>query len=177
MEFFYWGYIASSAALGDIDGDSRLEVCIGSSGNLYCLNGEDGSLLWSVSVTIDSSSPVIGHIDGDRKLEICIGVSRSNYSYCFNGEDGSISLKLKLTSIFSTPAMGDVNGNGYIEICMGSRDFNLYCFQGGPMPSLDLLPWSKFRYDLQNAGFFGSTAPKFAPFLPLATHGFIQISR
>lgn len=36
--------------MGDVDGDGRLEVCFtaGGDGNLYCLNGEDGSILWAV---------------------------------------------------------------------------------------------------------------------------------
>jgi len=39
--------IWSPPAIGDIDGDGKLEVVFGSWDNyLYALNGEDGSLLW-----------------------------------------------------------------------------------------------------------------------------------
>jgi outer membrane protein assembly factor BamB len=50
---FYWSYttgnnVWSSPALGDIDGDGKLEVVVGSfDNNVYALNGENGSFLWS----------------------------------------------------------------------------------------------------------------------------------
>ncbi|MHA2016288.1 MAG: FG-GAP-like repeat-containing protein, partial [Candidatus Thorarchaeota archaeon] len=75
-----WSYttedwVCSSAALGDVDGDMKLEVVIGSRDDkVYCLNGEDGSVLWSYTTgaSIDSSA-ALGDVDGDGKLEVVIG--------------------------------------------------------------------------------------------------------
>ncbi len=49
---FKWSYTMDPGepddpAVGDIDGDGLLEIVIPSDdGNVYALNGEDGSLLW-----------------------------------------------------------------------------------------------------------------------------------
>ncbi|MHA1736179.1 MAG: FG-GAP repeat domain-containing protein, partial [Candidatus Thorarchaeota archaeon] len=91
-----WSYttgdwVCSSAALGDVDGDGKLEVVIGSRDDkVYCLNGEDGSVLWSYAtgIAVDSSA-ALGDVDGDGKLEVVIG-SYDNKVYCLNGEDGSV---------------------------------------------------------------------------------------
>jgi len=43
----------SSPALGDVDSDGMLEVIIGSNdGNIYALNGEDGSKLWNFTTNV-----------------------------------------------------------------------------------------------------------------------------
>lgn len=58
----------------------------------YCLNGENGSVLWSFA--LDPSPfplevfPVVGDIDQDGEKEICI--NDKNAIYCINGKDGSL---------------------------------------------------------------------------------------
>jgi len=79
--------VESSPALGDIDGDGKLEIVVGSNDDkLYALNGEDGSVLWSYTTGGDIvSSPALGDIDGDGKLEIVVG-SNDDKLYALNGE-------------------------------------------------------------------------------------------
>ena len=54
--------------------------------NVYVLNGEDGSLVWSYETGGPvESSPALGDVDGDGRLEVVIGSTDYNV-YCFAGE-------------------------------------------------------------------------------------------
>jgi len=76
------------SSLADVDGDGMLEVIVGSlDDNVYCLNGEDGSLLWKYTTGGDiRCSPILGDVDNDGKLEIIFG-SCDHGVYCL-GVDG-----------------------------------------------------------------------------------------
>ena len=69
------GNVRSSPALGDVDGDGRLEVIIGSGDyRVYALNGEDGSLLWTYETGGRiMSSPALSDLDRDYVVEIVVG--------------------------------------------------------------------------------------------------------
>ena len=130
---YYTGSLVySSPAIGDIDGDGKPEVVIGSDSNcVYALNGEDGSMLWSYCVTYDvSSSPAIADIDGDGKSEIIFG-TEGGYVYVLNGEDGSIlwSYYTGYNIYYSSPAIGDIDGDGKQEIVIGCG-YYVYALNG-----------------------------------------------
>ena len=131
-----WSYttgssISSSPALGDINGDGKLEVVIGSNNSkVYALNGEDGSLLWSYTTGDEiHSSPALGDIDGDGKLEVVVG-SNDRKVYALNGEDGSLLWSYKTNGgVSSSAALGDIDEDGNIEVVIGSSD-GLYTLNG-----------------------------------------------
>ncbi|MGQ4876151.1 MAG: FG-GAP-like repeat-containing protein [Promethearchaeia archaeon] len=123
-----WSYnagdiIEPSPSLGDIDGDGKLEIVIGSyDQKLYALNGEDGSLYWYyLSSSNIYSSSALADIDNDGKLEIVFG----NYYgvYAINGEDGNILWHSSIThSNYPAPAINDINGDGKLDIVIGGSD-------------------------------------------------------
>ncbi len=125
-------FIYSSPAVGDIDGDGKLEVVFGSGDTyIYALNGEDGSLLWKFKTGNKVwSSPALGDIDGDGKPEVVFG-SEDNYLYVLNGEDGSLLWKFKTGKwVDSSPALGDIDGDGKPEVVFGSGDTYIYALNG-----------------------------------------------
>jgi len=66
----------SSPAIGDVDGDCELEaVIVNNAGTLYVLNGKDGSVQQSRSITASGTdaSPIIADLDGDQLLEVIVG--------------------------------------------------------------------------------------------------------
>jgi len=131
-EFTAGNIIFSSPALGDIDGDGKLEVVVGSlDSKLYALNGEDGSKLWEFTAGDGIySSPALGDIDGDGKLEVVVG-SWDNKLYALNGEDGSKLWEFTTgEEIYSSPALGDIDGDGKLEVVVGSLDDKLYALNG-----------------------------------------------
>nr|MDO8135669.1 PQQ-binding-like beta-propeller repeat protein [Candidatus Njordarchaeum guaymaensis] len=84
-----WNYttgsdVHSSPCVADVDGDSQLEVLVGSADNkLYCLGGT-GGLEWSYT-TGESihSSPCVADVDGDSQLEVLVG-SYDHKVYCLS---------------------------------------------------------------------------------------------
>ena len=102
-------YIHSSPALGDVDGDRRLEIVVGSGdgmpagrANLVYGWNHDGTVLhlpggsaWPrQTVNAVVAPPAIGDIDGDGELEIVIGeggysLTSNNKLYAWNA-DGSL---------------------------------------------------------------------------------------
>ncbi|MGQ4913324.1 MAG: FG-GAP-like repeat-containing protein [Candidatus Asgardarchaeia archaeon] len=124
--------VVSSPALGDVDGDGKLEVIIGSyDNNIYVLSGENGTCLWKyLTGDLVRSSPALGDVDGDGKLEVIIG-SDDNNIYVLNGEDGTRLWKYATGSwVDSSPALGDVDGDGKPEVIIGSYDNNIYVLNG-----------------------------------------------
>ncbi len=88
-----WRYAAPNKVQGpgslvDVDGDNSLEFLVPqnySNSNstipdtLYCLNAEDGSLLWKIALGPDVHTPFAGDIDGDDCVEILTG-TREDYT-------------------------------------------------------------------------------------------------
>ena len=119
----------SSPSYGDIDNDGKAEVVFVSD-NIYALNGEDGSVLWSFSPAWPGpSSPALADINNDGKLEVVV-VSFDKI-YALNGEDGS---ELWVNPIqsggLSSPAIGDLDNDGKFEVVFGSYNNNVYALNG-----------------------------------------------
>lgn len=116
------GFSNSSPALGDLDGDGRLEVVFGSWNEaLFAVNGEDGSILWSYPILGlgNSGAPIIADIDNDQKPEVVF--SSGDTLYAFQGESGDLlwSSVLSLSSTGTSPSAADLDGDGTLEVIFG----------------------------------------------------------
>ena len=87
------GY-ADKPTVADLNGDSRLEVLIGTDrGFMIALSGGNGNVLWSLSTEgLESfiTNPLVGDPDTDGRPEVIFTGSRNGSIFCLNGEDGSI---------------------------------------------------------------------------------------
>jgi len=123
----------SPPTLGDTSGDGYLEVVFGGGqrNSTYCLNGEDGSLLWKFDTNgTVLSSPALGDLDSNGHLEIVFG-SGDGYIYCLNGEDGSLLWKFDTNgTVLSSPALGDLDGDLCLEVVVGNYNGSVYCLNG-----------------------------------------------
>jgi len=129
------GPIYAPPAMGDIDGDGFEEVVIGGyyfrggDPNLYALNGEDGSILWTFSTMDEGSTfekgfegaPTLYDINDDGALDVLIG-SRNYYFYALDGTDGSVMWKSQFEHyIRITSPIGDIDKDGVDEILVGDN--------------------------------------------------------
>ena len=149
------GGIWSSPALGDINGDGKLEIVIGttrteegyilnilpidiSSGKIFALNFQgnaiDGfpvSLCTGIpGTTIGYSSPVLADLDGDGLFEIIFGSSDGLNCLAPDGEEMPgfpITTDGSLQDSFI--AVGDLEEDGSPEIVSGCRDGRLYVWR------------------------------------------------
>jgi len=156
------GEIYSSPAIGDVDGDSALEIVFGVRGkwsdNFYCINNQGIPLNnWPRTVNSDIiSSPVLADIDEDGDLEI-FAWTTSAYLYAFHHTGAGVYssdgvLKILYGSAVGTPAIGDINDDGDLEIicCGGNNSDSLFVWDryGNYLPPFPIQIMSKMPFSV-----------------------------
>jgi outer membrane protein assembly factor BamB len=151
-----------NSALGDLDGDGKIEVVVGdSAGYIYCLN-DSGTQKWKFKTEIKKDSLVgifstaIKDMDDDGKLEaIAIAVeavlgSEKAYGYIYCLSDlGILKWKFKTEAFLSSLAIGDIDSDGESEVVVGGSASEggetygyVYC-----LSNLGILKW-RFKADV-----------------------------
>jgi hypothetical protein len=128
--------IQSSPAIGDINGDGRLELVVGA-GDFY--HSSDGHRVfvfdlatganlpgWPVLTGgITMSSPALGDIDGDGRPEVVIG-SSNGVIQAYKGNGGRILAVQLSGQQTASPIVADLNGDGHNDIGVGTdRDYSV----------------------------------------------------
>ncbi|NMC02930.1 MAG: VCBS repeat-containing protein [Chloroflexi bacterium] len=153
----------SSPAVGNLDGDSELEIVVGTRGHQVYAFNPDGSVVsgWPVTVPAEvNSSPAIGDLNGDGLNEVVVGVGwedRSNdggiYAFACNGQllsgwpvvtgDENLGHDGHPDGVFGSPSLADLDGDGYLEVIVASFDQYLYVlkYDGTPMPGWPFFLW------------------------------------
>jgi outer membrane protein assembly factor BamB len=111
------------SASADLDGDGYLEIVFSNyrnDGYIYCLNAEDGSLLWKKDIGgCGDVAPLIVDADDDGNLEVILPGSCNPKTFCFNGKTGEIKWAANTRGSDSPPTMADLDGDGKQEILHG----------------------------------------------------------
>jgi hypothetical protein len=139
----------SSPALGDVDGDGKLEIVAGGWDMQVHIWRYDGTELpgWP-RVAFDTvwSSPALADLNRDGKLEIVIGTDAADggylHAYRVDGTDLPGFPKHIDQTIYSSPAVADLNGDGSLDIVVGTgnfysgRGYAVYAWDasGNPLP-------------------------------------------
>ncbi|MBD3348638.1 MAG: hypothetical protein GF400_05525, partial [Candidatus Eisenbacteria bacterium] len=146
------GGFRSSPAVGEVDGDTGVEIVGAAWGNagtaedpayeVYVWNADDGSVLAGWPVTTEKfcwSSPTLADLDHDGRCEILL-VSADGNLYCwrYNGSeyvdgDGdplTLGVFAEIGSMwnYTSPAVADLDGDRDLEIIQPSRSESVYVY-------------------------------------------------
>jgi len=126
----------NSMIIGDIHGNSDLEICFYAGGPSYCLSvmDIDGMISWQYPALADyiELSPACGDITGDGRPEVIL---------CFNdGLDAGIMVFDSTGNLLPgfpirghnayPPALADADNNGVSDILCGSTEWDMYAYTG-----------------------------------------------
>ncbi len=127
--------IDSSPCLTDLNGGGYDVVAGDNSGNLYALDGTDGSLIWASPFHAGGgigSSPAADDVNYDDIPDIAFG-AYDGHVYMVNGATGALIWKYNcgtgLFNVESSPALYDADGDGVNDVAVGADD-TVFCFKG-----------------------------------------------
>jgi hypothetical protein len=139
-------HVASSPAIGDLDGDGDLEIVVGYGSTFDTTHDggvaafkADGTRMWTVTTAAILSwthapvqgTPAIGDVDGDGKMEVAFG-SLDQHIYLVDGTTGANKPGWPVDAhdtVFSSPALYDIDGDGLPDIIIGTDAH----FEGPPI--------------------------------------------
>jgi hypothetical protein len=159
-------------ALGDLDGDGKLEIVVALFDGTVRAYRHDGTELWKYDyaqgAVLAGGEPALGDVTGDGKIDVVFGTYSPNNSA--KTREGIVGLDrsgkllpgfpLRLsaesgtkTGIRAGLTLADLNGDGTTEIVAASRGGALYAWNTGAPFRTELAPWPTGRHDLQRTGF------------------------
>ena len=156
------GDMQPSPALGDVDGNGKLDVIVGTSdGYVAVYTGYNGALQpgWPVLTTFLGSqcSPTVGDIDGDGMMEVLFGAENGKlYAWNHDGTEAS-GFPIQMSGEVRGPALiWDIDDDGYTNVICQNWDRAVYIWDmnGAFNYSRGAYPWPMFRHDVSRSGLY-----------------------
>jgi hypothetical protein len=170
----------SSPALADLDGDTDLEIVIGTghpylvddnaqgAGSVYAWHHSGQTVTgWPVRPRNQygdnapiRSSPTVADLDSDGRPEVLFSMAWDVFLYNANGSVQNYPTKTQYT-MWGSPAVGDTDGDGKIAVWVGGSNYSndlygyLWRFESD-FAGFGSLDWPMFHRDAQHSGYCGS---------------------
>ncbi len=137
----------SSPALGDVDGDGRLEAVVGGGDFFHRSDGlrvhayhlDDGSTVggWPQATSgVTTSSPALGDLTGDGRPEVVVG-SRDGQVHAYRGNGAALWHRKPVSggNLTASPLVADLDGDGDQDVGVGNS-FAFWLLRGSDGASL-----------------------------------------
>ena len=138
-----WHYNLKDVSFGqttarDVDGDGLPELIFSTywnDSNVYCLNGEDGSLKWKhlqkgFGGGCNDAGPLIFDPFRNGDLKVVIPGSCMDTTFCVDADSGYVQWKTVTGGGDSPPSCADFDGDGYDDVIHGTFYGNVKCLDG-----------------------------------------------
>ncbi len=137
-------------AVADVDGDSRLEIGLITSGQLYnwpkfyrvdgpdkdflCYDAATGRLKWKHPVGATTAGVVAADVDGDGKLDFVFGTEDGRLMALSGAANPSrrVLWSMQFPAALGQPIPADIDGTGKMALLVSCADGNLYAVTGKP---------------------------------------------
>ena len=128
------GHVDVSPAIGDVNGDGRTDLVVGTTAGFVVAVDGKGMGIWRHQMPdAVSIPPTIADVNGDGLPEV-LAVNRQGEVVCLCGRTGDLLWNTKLPSApqwgATSLAVGDLRGDGTMEIVTGTRDGSIVCLAG-----------------------------------------------
>ncbi len=119
----------SATAVGDVDGDGKLEFGTAFTDRFACYEAATGRLRWELHLPGKGSDVVCADLDGDGRPEFLFGCADGHLYAVRAGRDGrtgSILWRVPLGSPVGQPVVADLDGDGLAEVLVCTQDGYLH---------------------------------------------------
>jgi hypothetical protein len=124
------GAIAGGASVGDVNGDKRLDVVVGttngdrSMSGFAVLQGSAGGMFVGSQYPVgDSVGPIVlGDLDGDGHLDVAMSGISGIHVLMNDGLGAYGPAKTYLAPVAGSLALGDVNGDTHLDLALSAQD-------------------------------------------------------
>jgi hypothetical protein len=158
-------FFGSSPAIGDVNGDGKLETFVATHDGKLTGTTFTGTNLtgfpqtYSIS-TYTESSPIIADIDGDGLRDILIG-SEEKAIWAWN-RNGAVIAGFPLTTndaMRGVPMLCDLDKNGKVNLVAAGWDKSVYVWDFNSTWNAANAPWPRFHANTHNNGRLNYTVP------------------
>jgi hypothetical protein len=156
----------SSPAIGDIDGDTNLDIALGwMDGQVHAWRATGGTPLSGFPTDVSNTgnefndymrSPILGNVDTDIDVEIVVSSGDAKI-YAIN-KNGTIVPGFPVSTpgiVFGSAALCDLDRDGKVNLIVQSDSpvLTVYDLTNVPFNAVEQ-PWSMFRHNRRKNGFF-----------------------